>query len=220
MKSKDNSDFERFKECEKQVKKSVRQAKRRFEKNLSIKENKKAFNSYLRTKTKSRAGVGPLKKDGKLVSDNKTMANTLYSFFGSVFSDTDPTAIQVSIDQQIFGDPVSGVNISERDILKKINNLKSNSATGPDNISAKFLQTFSSQVSVPLRLIFNKSLQTGEVPADWKCGNITPIFKKGPKSNPGNYRPVSLTSIPCKLLESIIKDKVTQHLYDNCLIKS
>lgn len=220
MKSKDNSDFERFKECEKQVKKSVRQAKRRFEKNLSIKENKKAFNSYLRTKTKSRAGVGPLKKDGKLVSDNKTMANTLNSFFGSVFSDTDPTAIQVSIDQQIFGDPVSGVNISERDILKKINNLKSNSAAGPDNISAKFLQTFSSQVSVPLRLIFNKSLQTGEVPADWKCGNITPIFKKGPKSNPGNYRPVSLTSIPCKLLESIIKDKVTQHLYDNCLIKS
>ena len=58
------------------------------------------------------------------------------------------------------------------------------------------------------------------MPADWKCGNITPIFKKGPKSNPGNYRPVSLTSIPCKLLESIIKDKVTQHLYDNCLINS
>ena len=81
MKSKDNSDFERFKECEKLVNTSIRQAKRKFEKNLSMKENKKALNSYIRTKTNSRAGVGPLKKDGKLVSDNKTNTNILNSFF-------------------------------------------------------------------------------------------------------------------------------------------
>ena len=149
MKSKDNSDFERFKECEKLVNTSIRQAKRKFEKNLSMKENKKALNSYIRTKTNSRAG-GPLKKDGKLVSDNKTNANILNSFFGSVFSDTDPTATQVNIDQQIFGDPVSEINISAGDIVKKIKNLKTNSAAGPDNISVKFLQTFNSQVSIPL----------------------------------------------------------------------
>ena len=82
------------------------------------------------------------------------------------------TATQDNIDQQIFGDPVSKRNISAGDIVKKIKNLKTNSAAGPDNISAKFLQTFNSQVSIPLELIFNNSLQTGEVPADWKCGNI------------------------------------------------
>ena len=115
-----------------------------------MKENKKAFNCYIRTKTKSRAGVGPLKKDGKLVSDNKTNANILNRFFGSVFSHTDPTATQVNIDQQIFGDQVSEINISAGDIVKKIKNLKTNSAAGPDNISVKFLQTFNSQVSIPL----------------------------------------------------------------------
>ena len=79
-----------------------------------MKEKKKAFNSHLLTKTKSRAGVG------------------------SDFSGTDPTATQLNINQQVLGEPVSGVNISKRDIVKK------NSAAGPDNISAKFLQTFSS----------------------------------------------------------------------------
>ena len=90
MKSKDNSEFERFKECEKQFKKSARQAKYKFEKKSFSEKNKKAFNSYLRTKTKPRAGVG------------------------SDFLANDSTTIQVSINQQVFGEPVSSVNISKR----------------------------------------------------------------------------------------------------------
>ena len=63
-------------------------------------------------------------------------------------------------------------------------------------------------------------MTTGQVPSDWKLANVTPIFKKGSKSNPENYRPVSLTSVPCKLMESIIRDNVVDHLLLNQLIKS
>ncbi len=55
---------------------------------------------------------------------------------------------------------------------------------------------------------------SGDVPADWKHVYITPIFKKDGKSDPGNYGPISLTSIPCKL----IKDGITKHLEVNSLI--
>ena len=220
MNTKSEHNFTKFKECEKKTKKLVRQAKRRYEKKLSSKENKKLFNSYVQVKTKSRSGVGPLSQDGHLFSDNKSMADILNSYFGSVFTNNTPNTSQYALNQRIFGEPVTHINITPNDIVKKIKNLKPNSAAGPDNISAKFLQTFSTLISEPLALIFNKSIETGTVPPDWRCGNITPIFKKGSKSSPGNYRPVSLTSIPCKILESIIKDRVTEHLYDNILIKS
>ena len=77
----------------------------------------------------------------------------------------------------------------------------------------------SSTLTKPLELLFNKSIQTGVIPEEWKKANVTPIFKKGTKGDPGNYRPVSLTSVPCKLLETIIKDRIMQHLIANKLIK-
>jgi hypothetical protein len=70
-----------------------------------------------------------------------------------------------------------------------------------------------------LVLIFRRSIQHGEVPDDWKQANVTPIFKKGAKSDPGNYRPVSLTSVCCKILESVIRDAMMSHLLENNLLK-
>ena len=67
-------------------------------------------------------------------------------------------------------------------------------------------------------MIFDRSLSTGIVPNDWRIAHVTPIFKKGVKSDPGNYRPVSLTSIPGKILESIIRDAIMEHLEINSLI--
>jgi len=61
-------------------------------------------------------------------------------------------------------------------------------------------------VAEPLALIFQKSFNSGQVPTDWKTANVAPIFKKGTRTDPGNYRPVSLISVPCKIMECIIKD--------------
>ena len=68
--------------------------------------------------------------------------------------------------------------------------------------------------------LFNKSLITGEVPPDWKLANVTPIFKKGKKSSVSNYRPVSLTVNLCKVIESILRDNMTEHVQRHSVIKS
>jgi len=65
-------------------------------------------------------------------------------------------------------------------------------------------------VSKPLTVIFQESYCSGIVPNDWKLADISPLFKKGSKSDPGNYRPVSLTSVVCKVMESIIRDTVVE----------
>ena len=94
-----------------------------------------------------------------------------------------------------------------------------NKAPGPDNIPPYLIKQLKDQLALPLTIVFNKSLKEGSVPSSWKEANITPIFKKkGSKHSPGNYRPISLTSVPVKILETIIKRAVVDHLETNNLI--
>ena len=83
---------------------------------------------------------------------------------------------------------------------------------GIDNIHQKLLFKLRHELAKPIAELFNKSLSQGEVPRDWRVASITALFKKGNLFEPGNYRPVSLTSIICKMMESIIKDKIVEHL--------
>ena len=71
-----------------------------------------------------------------------------------------------------------------------------------------------------MSIIFNKSFQSGHLPCDWKIAYITSIHKKGLRNAAGNYRPVSLTSTVVKLMESIIKSSIFNHLISNNLISS
>jgi hypothetical protein len=89
-------------------------------------------------------------------------------------------------------------------VLKLLLNLNPHKATGPDQLSTRFLREMATSITPSLTLIFQTSLERGTVPDDWKTAHVTPIFKKGDKSKPSNYRPVSLTSICCKTLEHII----------------
>ncbi len=113
---------------------------------------------------------------------------------------------------------MSTIKVSEQDIQRNIRKLRKDAASGPDMISPRLLQQLENSFLRPLSIIFNMSLESGTVPTAWKTATVTPIFKKGTKGDPGNYRPVSLTSVPCKILESIIKDKIMDHLLENNLI--
>jgi hypothetical protein len=71
---------------------------------------------------------------------------------------------------------------------------------------------------VPLALIYYKSLSSGKIPECWRVANVTPLHKKGSRLDPANYRPVSLTSVTCKVMERIIRDTILDHLYSNDLV--
>ena len=76
------------------------------------------------------------------------------------------------------------------------------------------------ELAFPLTVIFNRSLGDGILPKEWKLANVTALFKKGNRSIPGNYRPVSLTCIACKILEGIVKEQIIAHMMENKLFST
>ena len=97
-------------------------------------------------------------------------------------------------------------------VLGFLRNIKVDKSPGPDGIYSRILREAREKIAGALREIFVFSLATGEIPEDWRIANVVPLFKKGSKNNPGNYRPVSLTSVVGKLLERILRDRIYSHL--------
>ncbi|GAB0183655.1 mitochondrial enolase superfamily member 1 [Grus japonensis] len=102
------------------------------------------------------------------------------------------------------------------DLLYRLDTPKS---MGPDGIHPRVLRELVEVLTKPLSIIYQQSWLTGEVPVDWSLANVTPIYKKGWKEDLGNYRPVSLTSVPGKVIELIILNAITWHIQDNQVIR-
>ena len=105
-------------------------------------------------------------------------------------------------------------------IAQKITKMKDIKSHGVDGIPPKLLKEIVEQISTPFAKLFNLPLEEGIFPSEWKEANITPIFKKGSKNKPDNYRPVSLTSVVCKLLETLIRDHMVEFLVKHTLINT
>ena len=97
-------------------------------------------------------------------------------------------------------------------IRKLLLNLDVSKAIGPDLIPNQALKMAVDEITPILQHIFQQSLDSGELPLDWRRANISPIFKKGSTIDPANYRPISLTCTCCKILEHIIDSNLMMHL--------
>ena len=99
-----------------------------------------------------------------------------------------------------------------------LNSLNSSKSPGPDQIHPRILKELSVEISYPLVKLFHKTLAEGKIPHEWKLAEVRPIFKKGVRSSPNNYRPVSLTCIICKVFESFIRNALFEHIVTSNLL--
>ena len=161
-------------------------------------------------------GVAPLKINGHLVSDAKEQAEALNRQFQWAFSEgksytKEEFAAKCGMPPNQF--PVlDSVDITEPGVTKLLHALQPGKALGPDGITTTILKELAEVISPILTIIFQSSLDTGILPSDWKDANVTPVFKKGEHYDPANYRPVSLTSVCCKVLEHILTSNIMTHL--------
>ena len=114
----------------------------------------------------------------------------------------------IPIPPELLSLPMPEIIISRNGILKQLQNLKENKASGPDLIPSCILKAAANAISFCLERIFQASLSTGTVPKDWRLANITPVFEKGERFKASNYRPVSLTCIRSKLVEHIVVSNI------------
>ncbi|KAF2349531.1 Reverse transcriptase domain [Trinorchestia longiramus] len=202
------------------VKRTIKSTKRNKEITVAAqdKTNPKSFYKYVNDRRLKRDTIGPLiDSDGSTQTDNKSKAKILNTYFTSVFTHEDLTEIpqpHVLNTQEILSDGVFTVE----EVEEQISILNPYKSTGPDGFGTRILKETAEVISEPLTNIFNRSLETGIVPDDWKRANDTPIFKKENKQIPNNYRPISLTSVISKTIERLLKVRITEHLNDQNLI--
>ena len=219
----DYSQFEAYKAVQKEVRNAVKNAKKNFEKKLAkdAKKKPKQFYSYIKKRNSNRVCVGPLKDDkNNLVTEDKEMTEILNSWYSSVFTREDCTNIPQAEQLHPSQESLTDIEMTLTSVRKKLQNLKTSSAPGPDKISPRVLHDMANILSIPLTSIFNKCMSEGSVPGDWKLANITPIFKSKSKSVAANNRPVALTSVVCKVMESLVRDAIVEHLAQHQLIRS
>ena len=219
-KTKNDQDYKEY--CKKRnfVTKTIRNGVKNFEKNISanVASNPKPFWKYIKSKTRHQTQVADLVTNNGIGRCCKDKAEILNKAFASVFVWDDNSDVITDLPQQSFQIPMDSVEISVENISCKIEQLDIHKAWGPDDIHPQLIKECAKQLKLPLKLLFTQSLKDGQVPNVWKKANVTPLFKKGDRHAPTNYRPISLTSVVCKLLESIVKDHIMEYLLSNNII--
>jgi hypothetical protein len=181
-----------YEEIAKRVKKRILGVKRKLERELANEDkgNGRKFRNYIKQRTRSRDPVGPLiTKNGTTITEDKDLAEELNNYFSSIFTKEDKENLPVK--EPETDKRLDRLEVTRGKVLKKIKKLRPDSAAGPDGIHPRLLIECAELLSEPLAIIFNKSLGEKYVPPDWKEAVITPIYKKGKRTDPGNYRPVS-----------------------------
>ena len=168
---------------------------------------------YVRSKLKTRTSIPTLtNKNGSEARTSKEKAAALNEYFGSVYQEESNNVLPVTNHSSV---PLSSIYITDAMVLGKLHNLNSGKFTGQDGWHPYFLSSLADILSTSLKMLFNKSLCEGIVPIQWVEACITAIHKKGLKSAIGNYRPVSITSVICKMMESIIRDHIIDYMVSN-----
>ena len=196
----------------------IRKARNEYEASLVkvAKSEPRKLYRYIRSQLTVKPRVGPLENQfGQLTETDEETAEELNRFFKSIFVDEDPTNLPDFSVSMCDSNTFNNIIITPQLVINELKMLKVDKAAGPDGLPSILLQACAEVLVTPLTAIFRKSLEVGKLPLDWKQAIITPLFKKGKKVKPGNYRPVSLTSQVCKVLERIVKKHIINYFEEN-----
>jgi hypothetical protein len=206
-----------------QVRNQVRRITRKSQKNAErllaedVKHNPKKFWKYVGGKTKSKSKIPNLSQNESpnesMTTNDHEKAEALAKFFTSVFT-LEPDG-QWNLPEMLTPDHDIEMDVSATAIRKVLDSINISKSPGPDGIQSRILYETREVICEPLSIIFATSLESGALPKEWKEANITAIHKKGKKSLCGNYRPVSLTSTVCKIMETLIRTSLVTFMQKN-----
>jgi hypothetical protein len=156
-------------------------------------------------KLSSHSSIPVFINDDRSITDDIGKANEfLYNFKKSFTADNGSLGV---ISDSLFCKPADiAPDFSPTNVAKHLKHTKPASAAGPDGLPGIFWHSLHACLALPLSIIFNKSFNSGILPSCWKHSVITPVYKKGDPSLASNYRPIFLTSVACKCMESIVRD--------------
>ena len=113
---------------------------------------------------------------------------------------------------------MADIKISTQGIESLLKKLNPHKASGPDQLKPIVLQTLHKELAPILQVIFQKSIDQAQLPNIWKEATVSPIFKKGDRPVPANYRPISLTCVLCKVLEHIVASNISKHFANSNIL--
>ena len=209
-----------YKEQEKLYKNAIKNYRYNCEQKVLNSNSKKVLFNHIKNKLHSRHTIPPLKKpDDQYCLDSQSKADLLNKTFSKVFLNESTSSNPPTLSTSYSHITHSHVTpISPQDISHAIHRLKNSVSRTPDSIPSYFIKRTSSQLLKPLSILFNYSINTGQIPNVWKNALIVAIYKKGSKSDPRNYRPISLTSVVCRILERIIHSYIMSHIINNNIV--
>lgn len=203
-------------ECRRAVRSFIRESEIR----LANSGNLGQFYRYANKKFCCKSSIGVVETNsGDLSSDSHDIVETFQSTFSSYFV-SDNSSIPPITAPFTVNSSLASIDFSYDLVRGAINKLNARSAGGPDGIPPVFYKHLKDVLCFPLALLYTACINRSYLPAIWKHAYVTPIFKKGSRTDPNNYRPIALTSTMCKLMESIIKSQMVDFLVTNNLISS
>jgi hypothetical protein len=186
--------------------------------------NPKKFWAFVKSRSGTSNAMGDIvvmETNGKkvVITDDEQKSNVFAEYFSSVFSH-EPDSVFEEIPMAKLDHEMPVLVITDDVVLFKLSKLKTDKSPGPDLLHPRILQESKSELNKSMANLFRLSLKEGKLPEDWQKSTVTAVFKKGNKSSVSNYRPISLTSIPCKIMESIIRDHIVEHFNRNKLFSN
>ena len=212
--------FRKYKEVRNKAVSILRLSRAQYETQLarSVTLRPKRFYSYVQSRVRLRQNVSRAIRSGlDVLESDEQIAEAFKRFFCSVYRGDNglpvpPTNYRI---------PVGGMQdspILEAETMRELRAMRPDKSPGPDGIHPTLIKMAADALISPFTKMFNSLLAKGEVPTDWKHAHIVPLHKKGDRGAVSNYRPVSLTSVPCKVFERILRRRICEYLTQNDLI--